>query len=253
MQKLDKEDKLQAFFSQDKIAHVNTAGVINLKDEYEIYVDDKEEPSAYLLQKGKWHIINTADTTVNRAAAGMVEEILAEGSPKFSGVLHKFYELIAGKADIEFAETCYLYYMKPENFVYEPPEVAVDSLKVEEAEIVNHYHPYSEDVPEDINRIKKLIENFPAYTVRDREGNPVSWALLRDDGSLGMAHTLKEHRRQGYAYAITIELLQSTIELGLTPYLHIVTDNSPSISLAEDLGFNRYDERVVWFGVEEES
>lgn len=250
MQKLDDENKLQPFFSRNEIAHINAMGIMELRNDYDIYVDEKDNPGAYLLQKGEWNILNTKDKTVNEAAEKFVDEILAEGPQKFSGVLYRFYEMVGNKTEIEFAEPCHLYYMKPENFAYEPPEHEVDSLQVEEAEIVNHHHPYSEDKLEDINRIKRLIRNYPAYTIRDKEGNPVSWALLRDDGSLGMAHTLKEHRRQGFAYSITIELLRETIEMGLIPYLHIVTGNAPSISLVEELGFSKYEEKVVWFGTE---
>ncbi len=94
--------------------------------------------------------------------------------------------------------------------------------------------------------LKKTIQERPTAVIRDDEGNPISWSVVRDDGSMGIAYTLEEYRRQGYAAAVNMELLKRTIDFGLIPYVHIATDNRASISLAERLGFKR-NGKVVWF------
>ena len=252
MEKLQDYDRLESIFSHDRIAHINAIGVRELCDDFEVYVDDREEIKSYVMTKKQWYIVNSLDDReALDSAERMIDDILNAGEARFSGVRDRYFEMVRDRSGIEFYERCYLYYLPPENFTYEEPDQEITSLREEEAEIVARYHPYSsEDEKDSVSRIRRMIKNYPAYTIRDEDDQPVSWALLRDDGSLGMAHTLKEHRRKGLAAAITVELLKETIEMGLIPYVHIVTDNSPSISLAEDLGFKRFQDEVVWFGTE---
>ncbi len=236
---------------ENKIAHINTLGIMKLKENFKLYVDDERNPGCYLMRREDWNIINEIDRTdPSGLIKNIMKELISRGGQKFSGVLYRFYDTAKKISEVEFYEVCYLYYLPPEKFEYENPRHEVLPLKEKEAEIIARYHPYSEEEGEAIDRIKNIINKLPALTVRNEEGDPVSWALLREDGSMGMAHTIKEYRRQGMAESITKELIRETIDRGLTPYVHIVTDNTPSISLVENLGFLRYHERAVWFGIE---
>ncbi len=60
-------------------------------------------------------------------------------------------------------------------------------------------------------------------------------------------YTKKEHRGKGLAVSVSVDLIKKAFNLGITPYVHIVTDNSASVSLAEHIGFKKYGE-IVWFG-----
>lgn len=245
MERLKDESKLYDMLEKDKLTHINTRGVMKLRDDYDIFVDNREQPTAYIVQKDDWNIVYAKEDDTARK---MLDELLTEPR-KFSGVWKRYYELAAELADIKFKTICYLYYLPPEEFEYEEPEYKVESLREEDAEVIDYYFPYSSEDSPATERIKHRIRNYPSFTVRDEEGNPLSWALLKDDGSMGMAHTLKEYRKQGLAHAVNMELIRKVIDLGLTPFVHIVVDNYPSQSLGEQLGFKRYG-KVAWFGTE---
>ncbi len=242
MQKIKDISILEPLLAEDEIAHLNLLGTVKLIDDYDLFVDDSDNPRGYLLQKREWNIFYAEDY---QAEEVLLSELLTEPR-RFAGILKQCYDAVASRAEIDWQEICYLYYLNPDNYRYQPPEHQVDYLTLEDAEEVDSHYTYSSQNPDSLKYIKMCISNFPTAVVRDEQGNPLSWSLVRDDGSLGIAYTKKEHRRQGLAISVNRELIKRAIEFGLKPYVHIVTDNLPSQGLAEDLGFQRYG-RVVWF------
>ncbi|MGM0420300.1 MAG: GNAT family N-acetyltransferase [Bacillota bacterium] len=242
MQKVEQISILGDFIAQDKIAHINTIGVMKICDDYSLYVDDFDQPQGYLIRRDEWNIIYYNSS---RAEAEVIK-MAVEKPRKFSGVHRRFYEKVKEKREIDFYELCYLYYLLPDDFKYQEPDHEVDYLTKDDAEIVDHHYTYQSEDDTSYDYIKKAIQERPSAVVRDEEGNPLSWAILRDDGSMGIAYTREEYRRRGLAEAVNMELLKRTIDFGLIPYVHIVKDNRASLSLADELGFIRYGE-VVWF------
>lgn len=241
MYKASNAEIIEDLIAKDKIAHLNTSGLIRLRDQYELFVDDLDNPRGYIIQKDDWNIIYYEEV-----ARDAVLEMATEKPRKFSGVHKRFYDRVKAIREIDFYEICYLYYLEADNFKYEEPEYQVDSLKAEDARIVDEHYTYQSEDDTSYEYIKKTIQERPTAVIRDEEGWPISWSVVRDDGSLGIAYTLEECRRQGYAAAVNMELLKRAIDFGLMPYVHIITDNRASISLAEGLGFKR-NGKVVWF------
>lgn len=242
MQKVEDSRILDDLIAQDKIAHLNTIGVMELRDDYSLFVDNLDRPQGYLIRRDEWNIIYYSSPQVENEVIKMA----VEKPRKFSGVHRRFYEKIKGEREIDFHEYCYLYYLLPDDFKYQEPDREVDYLTKNDAEVVDRYYTYQSEDDTSLDYIKKAIQERPSAVVRDGEGTPKSWAILRDDGSMGIAYTREEYRRQGLAEAVNMELLKRTINFGLIPYVHIVKDNRASLALADELGFTRYGE-VVWF------
>ncbi|MBF8435634.1 GNAT family N-acetyltransferase [Halanaerobiaceae bacterium Z-7014] len=241
MHKVKQPEILDSLIADDKIAHLNTSGIIRLKDDYDLFVDDLKDPDGYIITKDDWYIVYYKEE-----AREDVLEMAVEKPRKFSGVHKRFFDDIREKRKIDFHEICYLYYLEADDFNYKEPEYEIESLTVEDAKVVDEHYTYQSEDDTSFEYIKKTIQERPTAVIRDDEGNPISWSVVRDDGSMGIAYTLEEYRRQGYAAAVNMELLKRTIDFGLMPYVHIVTDNRASISLAERLGFKR-NGKVVWF------
>ena len=245
MDKVIDVEIIKDLIAKEQIAHLNTIGVIKLRDQFALFVDDLENPQGYIIQKDDWNIIYYEGEDARES----VLEMAVEKPRKFSGVHKRFYDEIKKRRDIDFYEVCYLYYLEAADFNYEEPEYRIDYLTVEDTRVVDKHYTYQSEDDTSFEYIKKTIQNRPTAVIRDDEGNPISWSVVRDDGSMGIAYTLEEYRRQGYAAAVNMELLKRTIDYGLMPYLHIVTDNRASISLAEGLGFKR-NGKVVWFATQ---
>ncbi len=64
----------------------------------------------------------------------------------------------------------------------------------------------------------------------------VGFVGLHIDGSMGMLYVEPEYRRQGIAASLESYLINRLLELGFTPYCHIVADNEASLKLQEKLG-----------------
>lgn len=84
------------------------------------------------------------------------------------------------------------------------------SLDSDDAEIINEFWPYGRE-KFTLNEIRHLIRHRPNVCVRwaDPETGrhtPVAWILQQDYKSMGMLHTLPEHRRKSLGLAVTVQL-----------------------------------------------
>jgi 8-oxo-dGTP diphosphatase len=75
--------------------------------------------------------------------------------------------------------------------------------------------------------------------------------MTQDDGSIGLLHVLEQHRKKGYAYDLTVYLVERIRAAGRIPFVHIEETNTKSMALALKLGF-RKDRRLRWFKIEPE-
>lgn len=145
-------------------------------------------------------------------------------------------------------ELCVMMYLPDEaKEAYMLEENELDALSESDLEIVNHYYTYKDE--ESYAYLKDCILKNPSSVIRNEAGEPLSWALLREDGSLGVMYTLPEARKMGYALKVSKDLISKTLKRGLTPYVHIRVENEASIALAKGLGMVKWGE-VLWFGIE---
>lgn len=92
------------------------------------------------------------------------------------------------------------------------------------------------------------IRNGPSAGMRVSD-QLVAWAMTHDDAAIGFLHVLEAHRHKGYAYGLTVHLIQQLRQCGRIPFVHIEETNLKSIRLAMKLGFQK-DRRVHWFEVQ---
>ncbi len=76
----------------------------------------------------------------------------------------------------------------------------------------------------------------------------VSWAITQDDGAIGFLHTLYEYRKKGYAYSITLTMIEKLRSKGELPFAYAEASNKRSIALLLKLGFKK-NKTIHWFEV----
>eukprot|EP00729_Bicosta_minor_P006034 gene6034-24849_t len=112
---------------------------------------------------------------------------------------------------------------------------AIQSLNKEHAAIVNEAWPYKSPWS-------------PAMAVDVVTGQPVAWAVTRNDGSIGLLHTEEQHRKQGLAKAVVTDLVTKLRAKGFAePYFYVSKGNEGSEKVCAGLGFSPMPgEGYVW-------
>jgi predicted GNAT family acetyltransferase len=75
------------------------------------------------------------------------------------------------------------------------------------------------------------------YTGAYRYGKLVSWRLLQYNGSLGMAYTIDEERRQGLSSFLNIKLAEKVFQMQDHVFCTVLQKNLSSIELLTKLGY----------------
>ena len=83
-----------------------------------------------------------------------------------------------------------------------------------------------------------------------REGELVAWVLTNLNGSIGMLHTLPQHRNRSLAKKLVTRLLPLWLDagLGVAPFCYITPSNEASMRVFGSLGFCRRLD-AAWFGL----
>lgn len=225
----------------DRILNLNLTGRIKFDGDYTLKTSPCQ--NAVLYQSEYWHIVYARDEA---SAKYLIENIKPEMEIGFAGVGESYYHIAKEIYPIKWEEFCHLYYLDEKNLDLSLISHRVDSLKLTDAPIVNEYYTYK-DV-DSLEYIESCIKERPTSVIRDEDGNPISWAVIREDGSLGIMYTLREHRSKGYAVSVSVDLAKKAFDNGIVPYVHIVKGNTPSVNLAKSIGF-KYHCDIVWFGV----
>ena len=227
--------------NEDRILNLNIIGRLKFDPQCEITMDDEEK--GFVIKCDYWHGIFSTDDLV---AEELIKKINNDTEKGFPGVGEKYYHMVKKHYPIKWDEFCHLYYLEEKDLNTSLLAHTVDSLTERDVELVYEHYTYKSE--DNIGYIRDCIMSRPTSVVRDPQGNAVSWAVIREDGSMGIMYTLKEHRGKGYALSVSVDLAKKAFNLGLTPYVHIVKGNTPSVKLAESLGFKYYGD-VVWFGI----
>lgn len=234
---------VQNLIDQDKVATLNVVNMMKYEDDWEIIVDNITNPKGFIFNCGYWSIPYSPDDNV---ISSMLKGKNYKEEEGFAGALYKYYEMVKDLKKIDWEEHCFLYYMEEKDLDESKIRHEVKELRLEDADVVNEFYTYKED--ESLDYIKECISERPTSAIFDEAGNPISWAVVREDGTMGIMYTRKEHRGKGLAVSVSIDLAKKVIKNNGTPFVHIVTDNHASIALAESIGFKKYG-NIVWFGV----
>lgn len=126
------------------------------------------------------------------------------------------------------------------------PESHITPLSVNDAQYLYEHSMYQGVTSSDY--IRNRIQNGLSAGIHD-SGKLVAWALTHDDSAMGFLHVLPAYRRMGYAFELTVYLINQLRKQGRIPFVQIEETNLKSMRLAEKLGF-RKDRRIHWFEVQ---
>ncbi|NBG86913.1 GNAT family N-acetyltransferase [Isachenkonia alkalipeptolytica] len=240
--------KIQGMLEKYKMENINVIGRIRNSEDKTLFIDEKEKPRGFILQDGEWHALFSPNKEVLHK---MLQDFEFPEKANFCGIpLDTAKEVLNHLPGYEedWEEPCYLYYLPKERheaYLRNHPE-NLDSIQEKDLDIVDRFYTYRHEGSKEY--LRECIANRPSSMIRDEEGNPISWALVREDHSMGVMYTLKEHRKKGLARKVSIDLIKKVIETDKTPYVHIVETNTASCNLASDLGMVPWG-RVLWFGM----
>lgn len=136
-------------------------------------------------------------------------------------------------------------YYLPEEVYLPPAPLKTVSLSAHQAETVYSNSEYKEYISLEyvIQRITKGISSG-IYV----DNKLVSWGITQDDGAIGFLHTLHNYRKKGYAYGITLSMIEKLRDRAELPFAYAEASNNKSISLLTKLGF-RKSSTIHWFEI----
>lgn len=234
MKTIKNRKKIYSAFKDFK--SLNIKGILNNTD-YQGLVDDLESPQIIWLKDKYFNFVYAN----NKEVVKTFDESITEGYFGFSGTNQVVYDYYLENGLIQWQNTCDQFHYEGDTFDINP----LESLNLSDADTVNDNYEYKNETS--LEKIKEAIMNRPSSCIRVG-GQLVSYVLLHDDDSIGYMYTLPDYRGKGYAYDLTRDIVNKTIESGRIPYIQIVQSNHKSIGLALKAGFVKHGE-VHWFGV----
>ena len=73
----------------------------------------------------------------------------------------------------------------------------------------------------------------------------VSWIMAHPPNGMSRLFTVPAHRRKGYASLVIVYMTKRMAQSGYIPFGNIRTDNIPSMTLFESLGFQKLRRRQM--------
>lgn len=197
------------------------------------WTDRWPRPKAVLCRGRRSYSLCAKD---EESAAYLLDSIDWSGDLWFSALEYRFLPLVRERGKNVQDNPCLLYRLERARFrPFQLPgtdDRPVEPLCREDAGLVMTHWIYGDTEDYPLSRILQA----PTTCIRVG-GEPVAWALIHYDGSIGMVYTLQEHRRKGYAKAVVSVLAEKRLLAGRTPYCFIVEGNEASEGLFEELGF----------------
>lgn len=213
----------------------------------EYYVDDHNNTEICLIKHEGW--LAPFSENIEKMVSWLNDNLKDE-TIEFCGLPLDFSEAIVDGLkgyEIDWQERCVLYYLPKEKYNhYLNMSIKLEEITPSNIDIVNEHYTYKDETSK--SYLLNCISKGPSTLLKNKEGEAVSWALLREDGSLGVMYTLEDYRKKGLALNVSKDLIKKVITKGYIPYVHIVVENTPSRNLAKELGMELFGE-VVWFGM----
>lgn len=117
-----------------------------------------------------------------------------------------------------------------------PPNIVIQPLSQSDALIVDDLWTYKSDTS--LNSIKYEIEHLPTCGAY-RDGELLSWALTKFDGSIGTVFTKPEARGLGLGTLVNFYVTSKLFEQGQQrAFCYIAPDNLASLRIFEKLGYS---------------
>lgn len=241
MKEKKKIEKAKKFLSQEPIINCYQLARVD-EERSDIFLDEEEDPQGVLILSN--------ETATMRGMKGAIKNLISDHLEKnkkyrFHAIDPQSFKPVKDSIDVEEDRETWLLIRLYEEV--KEPESEVVPLEEEDAPEINEYWGLGSDDSTDY--IKRRIKEGPAYGIR-KDGELAAWSLthfITDEVIvLGMLHVKEHWRRRGLAKDITEVMCKKGEERGLIPAVQIFKDNEPSLSLAEDLGFEMRGEHH-WF------
>ena len=188
-------------------------------------------------------------TTSIQRRKDFIEEVtntfFKDGYYGFAAIELDISEKIKEKYEVDWENSCTLYYLPKENLKLNQLKNPVQNVDIKDVEIINKYYQFRNSIS--IEAIKKDIINRPSSAVYVN-GEIVCWVLMHDDNSMGIMYTKEEYRGKGYAVDVTTDLASKIINSGKIPFLTIIKNNTMSPGLVKKCGFMKCG-YVSWMGI----
>ncbi len=224
-----------------------------LKNSYLIAKLDEEDIQLYLGEGHKSVLIESDGYISMRGDKNSLVDILSDLESqeyRFHAIDDKAFE--AAKEVIEVKDDRPTWFFKRPKKYFEEPDLEVEELEVEDAEVINEY--WGLQGSDSTDYIAERIRKGPAFGIR-RGGELVAWTLThyitKDVLNLGFLHVKRDWRREGFAKAITEHMCKHAEKNDQVPVVDIFKDNKPSVSLAETLGFKCISEHHWFSGIKQ--
>jgi hypothetical protein len=107
----------------------------------------------------------------------------------------------------------------PNEIPVSKPEYKTVPLTEEDAVIVYENSEYKEYISPDY--VKEQIAKGVSAGLHEKN-ELVCWSITQDDGAIGFLHTLKNYRRKGYGYSITLSMIKKLRSRGELPFAYVV-------------------------------
>lgn len=234
------EDRKKLVASMNKLGHeaLNIKGVVK-NTPYDVFVDDLDNPKGFYVNDRYFNFVYSKNMDFIKSFDNEKKDACYFG---FSGTTKEVFDYFTSASLIQWLSLCSQYHFEGSRF---EEVMALDSLTLDDLDFVNDNYEYKNDDSKE--KIKDAILNRPTSCLRI-DNQLVSFVLLHDDDSIGYMYTLPEYRGKGYAYELTKDIVNKTIDSGRLPYIQIVHGNIKSEKLAEKAGFIKHAD-VYWFGI----
>lgn len=213
----------------------------------EVLIDDSAMNSA-LLQVGECSFsdIKTGHLFSNdkQISPKLIKNFRQKGPLHFKCVPETIYDHVKRAWDIIDIECFGLWYL-PEDTVIPSDETAyrVESLREQDIETVNQNWDFGRGKISDFLKSQILNNSTFAVYIEDKLA---SYAVLRENGSMGMLRTVPEYRGLGLARVITLAMLRALRKKGWLPHCYIDNSNTKSQKVAMGCGLRFYSTQY-WF------
>lgn len=237
-----REIHLGPLFEADPLGTLSIQYILKNKQNLICYTDEATDPSGILIENGYLHY---AYAQTSAFVEQIVQHFAKPGEYGFAGIPREIAKALKKTYEEEWGNPCTSYALNRNDYHPERQVHPTRPLRMEDAKIVDRYYPYRGD--HTLKMIREDIMQRPSAAVFIND-HPVSWALQHPDGTIGMMHTLEEHRQKGYARDTTFGMIAALLTKGETPVVQIVDTNTASQVLAKSCGFKPFG-TADWFGI----
>lgn len=238
----EKKDPI-SFLKEDEIKNIN---MLNFMEGYPVRSIERIGDS--VLMRGESDCVWVYISSPNQRDLEGVLPRLTENDRTFAAIEEWMLPALTGGRKLSW-ELAMTRLVLPKDVAFsKKPSHHIVPLSPQDADYIFEHSIYQNVTRPEF--IRGRIQGGPSGGVYE-SGKLAAWLMTQDDGSIGLLHVLEQHRRKGYAYDLTVYLVERIRAAERIPFLHIEDTNAGSMNLALKLGF-RKDRRLRWFKIEPE-